>query len=153
MPVKLSACLSGTPAGLHASVLIFRTISSAIIVLIVFNAFAQLHADGSWQSLTPLTLSVLLLLATITILANHWIVWHGSKRWVEATSDRIAVLFCGSQKSLATGAPMAVVIFMQSASADSNTHLGLLLLPLLMVHPLQLLLAAVISPRLNQNFS
>ena len=55
--------------------------------------------------------------------------------------DRIAVVFCGSKKSIAAGVPMAQVIF------SGDPRLGLILLPLLIYHPMQLLICGVLAGR------
>jgi sodium/bile acid cotransporter 7 len=55
--------------------------------------------------------------------------------------DQIAVMFCGSKKSMATGVPMAQVMFAASPA------LGLLILPLLLYHTLQLVLAGTLAAR------
>ena len=54
--------------------------------------------------------------------------------------DRITILFCGSKKSLATGVPMAQVLF-------AGQTLGVLLLPLMLFHQLQLMVCAVLAQR------
>ncbi|WP_437202734.1 bile acid:sodium symporter family protein [Planctomicrobium sp. SH664] len=54
-------------------------------------------------------------------------------------ADRIAVVFCGSKKSLATGVPMANLIF------GAHPGLGLVLLPMMIYHPLQLILCGALA--------
>ncbi len=53
--------------------------------------------------------------------------------------DRIAAIFCGSKKSMATGVPMAQLMF------GSNPGLGLILLPIMIYHPLQLIICGVLA--------
>ncbi|MEG1115868.1 MAG: bile acid:sodium symporter, partial [Janthinobacterium sp.] len=54
--------------------------------------------------------------------------------------DEIAIVFCGSKKSLASGVPMAKVLF--------ATHsLGMVILPLMLFHQIQLMICAVIAQR------
>ena len=53
--------------------------------------------------------------------------------------DRIAIQFCGSKKSLATGLPMAAVIF----GADASLYI----LPLMIFHQIQLMICAVYAAR------
>jgi sodium/bile acid cotransporter 7 len=55
--------------------------------------------------------------------------------------DRIATIFCGSKKSMATGVPMAQLMFGASPS------LGLILLPIMIYHPLQLLICGTLANR------
>ena len=56
--------------------------------------------------------------------------------------DRITMLYAGSQKSIAMGAPLASVLFAPAAA-------GIILLPILLYHLAQLVLAAPIAARLK----
>ena len=55
--------------------------------------------------------------------------------------DRIAAMFCGSKKTLASGVPMAKLIF------GAHPGLGLILLPIMIYHPLQLIVCGVLAQR------
>jgi sodium/bile acid cotransporter 7 len=55
--------------------------------------------------------------------------------------DRIAAIFCGSKKTLASGVPMAKLIF------GAHPAIGLILLPIMVYHQLQLLVCAVLAER------
>ena len=57
--------------------------------------------------------------------------------------DRIAVQMCGTQKSLATGLPMATVLF-------TGTTVGLIVLPLMIFHQIQLVVCAMLAARLAE---
>ena len=57
------------------------------------------------------------------------------------SGDRIAAIFCGSKKSIAAGIPMAQLIF------AGDPRLGLILLPLMIYHPLQLVICGVLAER------
>ncbi|MNN49508.1 hypothetical protein D3C81_1640360 [compost metagenome] len=54
--------------------------------------------------------------------------------------DEIAIVFCASKKSLASGVPMAKVLF-------STRSLGMVILPLMLFHQIQLMICAVIAQR------
>jgi sodium/bile acid cotransporter 7 len=56
-----------------------------------------------------------------------------------STEDRIAAVFCGSKKTLASGVPMAHLIF------GANPALGLILMPIMIYHPLQLAVGGVMA--------
>ena len=58
-----------------------------------------------------------------------------------AREDRIAAIFCGSKKTLASGVPMAKLIF------GAHPGLGLILLPIMIYHPLQLIVCGVLAER------
>jgi sodium/bile acid cotransporter 7 len=55
--------------------------------------------------------------------------------------DRITAIFCGSKKTLASGVPMAKLIF------GAHPAIGLILLPIMVYHQLQLLVCAVLAER------
>ena len=55
--------------------------------------------------------------------------------------DRIAAVLCGSKKTLASGVPMAHLIF------GANPALGLILIPIMVYHPLQLAICGVLAQR------
>jgi len=54
--------------------------------------------------------------------------------------DEIAIVFCASKKSLASGVPMAKVLF-------STRSLGMVILPLMLFHQIQLMICAVIAQK------
>src|SRR5882757_4846052 len=58
-------------------------------------------------------------------------------------ADTTVVLFCGSKKSLASGLPMALVFFGTGA-------VGLIMLPLILFHQIQLFVCAVIASRMSR---
>jgi len=66
----------------------------------------------------------------------HW----ATGRLGFALPDRITVLFGGSQKSLATGVPIAQVLF-------AGGTMGALLLPLMVYHQVQLMTCAALARR------
>lgn len=54
------------------------------------------------------------------------------------SEDRIAIIFCGSKKSLATGIPMMNVIF-------AGAPIGLLVIPIMVFHQLQLMVCSFLA--------
>ena len=67
--------------------------------------------------------------------------WFGGRRLGLPREDAIVLLFCGSKKSLATGVPMAGVLFPAAI-------VGPILLPLMIFHQIQLMACAVIARRM-----
>ena len=116
----------------------------AVIVLIVFNSFCDATAAGVWtrHGAGPLLSTALLtgaLLALVLLLTRLV-----ARRLRFAVEDEIAAVFCGSKKSLAVGAPMAILIF--GAAAGDGT-LGLIMLPIMVYHQLQLIVCSVMARR------
>lgn len=112
-----------------------------VICLVVYSAFSDFFAQGSWRDLPFTDLLVMAGLSVLLLGAMLWLTWQlgGWFRFVRA--DRIAILFCGTKKSLATGVPMASVLF-------AGQEVGLIVLPLMVFHQLQLLACTVIAGRL-----
>lgn len=117
------------------------------ILFIVYLAFAQSFQSGAFESidirqLLPVVCALCLLFACV-----NGMVWL-STRWLRVTpAERIAAFFCSSQKSLATGLPLLASIL--SAAAISADASALYLLPLIIYHPLQLVGAGLLLPRLR----
>ncbi|MFI0485348.1 bile acid:sodium symporter family protein [Actinomadura sp. 9N215] len=113
----------------------------AVILLMVYAAFSQGVVDDIWDGLAAAELLVLalviaaLLAVTLTLMALLSRICRFSR------ADRVTMLFCGSQKSLASGLPMATVLF---AGASVST----IALPLMLYHQLQLLVCSWLAQRL-----
>lgn len=127
----------------------FKSVNHGIILFIVFAAFSESVLSDTWGTVPTGWLVVLLLMTLAAVLLIHTAVWWSSGWVLHNHADRVTALFCGSQKTLAAGAPMAVAIF---ANGEGLAHLelSLILLPLLCYHPIQLFLAAVLLPRLTR---
>jgi sodium/bile acid cotransporter 7 len=127
----------------------FKSINHGIILFIVFSAFSESVLEDTWSAVPALSVGALLLLTGLTVLLIHGGVWLSSGWFLQAHEDRVAALFCGSQKTLAAGAPMVVAIFSDGAQL-AHLNISLILLPLLCYHPIQLFLAAFLLPRLTR---
>ena len=120
-----------------------KILDQAVIMLIVYGAFSELRVSGVWQQLaaTELLLLVPLALALLALMFSYtWALggWLGFPR-----EDRIALMFCGTKKSLATGVPMACVLF-------PGATVGVLVIPLMLYHQAQLLASSVLATRLRE---
>jgi sodium/bile acid cotransporter 7 len=109
------------------------------ILLVVYTAFSRGMTEGIWQQITPVRLLALLSLAAALLAAALATTSCAARRLGFGREDRVAIVFCGSNKSLATGLPMAAVLFGDSA--------GPVILPLMLFHQLQLMVCAVIASR------
>jgi sodium/bile acid cotransporter 7 len=110
------------------------------IVLVVYTAFSEGVVGGIWHkvsivnllNLVVVDLVLLTLVLVITTLVGRLLRFD--------LPDRIAVVFCGSKKSLASGLPMATVLF-------SGGNVGLIVLPLMLFHQAQLMVCAALARR------
>lgn len=111
------------------------------IVLAVYTAFAEAAAQGLWQRIGPGELAALMALVLVLLLIAFAAAWGLGAALGLNREDRVTLLFSGAQKSLATGAPMARILFPPAIA-------GAVILPLLIYHQLQLMLSAWIAPRI-----
>lgn len=111
------------------------------IVLIVVVAFSEGAEADVWSGQSVWSvLAVVLVCALVLAVAVAWTVGVGlALRF--SLPDRLMIGFCGSNKSLASGLPIASVLF---AGGD----VAVLVLPLMLYHQLQIITAAVVAPRL-----
>lgn len=113
----------------------------AIILLLVYTSFCDSVQSGVWlgsgvESLAATALFCCLLLALLLAAVNAVARWLGFSK-----ADRIAAVFCGSKKTLASGVPMARLMFV------GQPGLSLILLPIMIYHPLQLLVCGWLASR------
>ena len=111
------------------------------ILLIIYVAFSKGMADHIWRQIGPRDLAVLFLLLAALLAIALSLTWAiGSRVLRFNVEDEIVLQFCGSKKSLASGLPMASVLF-------AGPQLGLIVLPLMLFHQLQLVVCAVLARR------
>jgi sodium/bile acid cotransporter 7 len=113
-------------------------VDKGTILLAVYGAFSAATVEGVWRRLPPgdiALLTALLLLLLGLILAAAWAIGRLGRF---PAPSRAAILFCGSVKSLASGAPMARILFPGAAA-------GLVILPVMIFHTLQLVVCAWIA--------
>lgn len=117
-----------------------KHIDQLSIYLVVYTAFSKAVVDGIWQQL-PLWQILALIAACAMLLAIMMLlISYGSRRLGFSLEDRITILFAGANKSLAAGVPMAQVLFAGGA-------LGMILLPVMIFHQVQLMTSATIAAR------
>jgi solute carrier family 10 (sodium/bile acid cotransporter), member 7 len=110
------------------------------ILLVVYTAFSAAVVEGLWRN-TPVsallcTLAVCALLLALVMTTIRW----SARQLGFRRKDEIAIVFCGSKKSMASGIPMARILF-----AGQLGGLGALVLPLMIFHQLQLMVCAVVA--------
>jgi sodium/bile acid cotransporter 7 len=109
------------------------------ILLVVYTAFSAGVVQGVWHRVSPVRLGGLLAVEAVLLCVMLLLTWYGSKALRFSREDRIAVQFAGSKKSLASGLPMASVLF--------GAHASTAVLPLMLFHQMQLMVCAVIAKR------
>lgn len=133
---------------IKAAAVAFKTkwVSQAIILFIVHAAFADSMQSGLMEQLSLGSLVSVLLITLVLLLLVSALVWWGSPPLKLQHAQRVAAFFCASQKSLATGLPLATSIL---AATNGALDAALLLIPMICYHPMQLLFAGMISERIK----
>lgn len=119
---------------------VLKFVDQGSILLVVYTAFSAAVVEGLWQQLPlPALLGLLVVCAVLLALALATTTW-AARRMGFSKEDEITIVFCGSKKSLASGVPMAKVLFASHA-------VGAIVLPLMVFHQIQLMVCAVLAQR------
>ncbi|MCG7465516.1 bile acid:sodium symporter [Corynebacterium tuberculostearicum] len=122
-----------------------KVVDRGSIAMVVYSAFSKGVVDGIWSSISLWDLAFLVVFAAAFVAFMLWLTRKASQKMGFNRADTIAIEFCGSKKSLATGLPMASVIF-----ASGGASLGLLILPLMIYHQVQLMMCSWLAARYAQ---
>lgn len=110
------------------------------IVLVVYAAFGQAVVNGLWQTVRGGDLVLVLVLSTLVLVLMLATTVTLSRGLGFDRADEITIAFCGSQKSLASGVPIASVLFPAAT-------VGAVVLPVMLYHQIQLMVCAVLARR------
>jgi sodium/bile acid cotransporter 7 len=110
------------------------------ILMVVYLAFSEAMNEGMWHKfsiadIATVIVADILLLGFVLVLTSV-----GGRLLGFDRADRITIIFCGSKKSLASGVPMANVIF-------AGQGIGAIVLPLMLFHQIQLMACAYLAQR------
>ncbi len=119
-----------------------KIVDRGSITMVVYAAFSKGVVDGIWGSISIWEIVFLVVLSILMVAFMLWLTRILGSKLGFPRADVIAIEFCGSKKSLATGLPMASVIF-----ASGSTSLGLLILPLMIYHQVQLMICSWLAAR------
>jgi solute carrier family 10 (sodium/bile acid cotransporter), member 7 len=108
------------------------------VLLVVYTVFSGATLSGIWHQLSPGPLIVLFAVAAALLALMLAVTAVAARRLGFSREDEIAIMFCGSKKSLVTGIPMANVLF-------AGQPLGLIILPLMVFHQIQLMACAALA--------
>lgn len=111
------------------------------ILLIVYAAFSAGVVSGIWSQVAPQQLAALMAAVAALLALVMGISLAMARLGGMTRPDVIALFYCGSTKSLATGLPMAGILF-------AGQNVAMIVLPLMLFHLLQLFVCAIVSQRL-----
>jgi sodium/bile acid cotransporter 7 len=110
------------------------------ILMVVYGAFSEAVSRGLWSQLPIESLAVMIALNFVLLAIVLWVTNRVGHVVNFNTEDRITLIFCGSKKSLASGVPMANILF-------PAAMVGPVVLPLMLFHQIQLMACAYLARR------
>lgn len=117
-----------------------KLFDQASIVLVVYSAFSEGVREGIWGMVSVTDIVILIGVCVVVLAFMLWLTWFTAGRLGFNRADAIAIQFCGTKKSLATGLPMATVLF-------AGQPIGLIMLPLMVFHQAQLIACSALASR------
>ena len=116
---------------------------NTVILIVIWQSFSDTFSSGT--SIDPWTLVLLLpvLVVSCLIFLTVAFVLSALKLLSFDVAQRIVLFFTGTQKTLAAGIPLLTVVF------EGNPNAGVVAIPLLMYHPMQLVVASFVAPRVK----
>jgi sodium/bile acid cotransporter 7 len=108
------------------------------ILMVVYGAFSSAVVAGLWHQVSGLTLLYLTLACSALLTLVMLLAWNLPKWLGFQRADQITIFFCSSKKTLASGVPMAQILFI-------GQPIGMIVLPIMIFHQIQLMVCGVIA--------
>ncbi len=108
------------------------------ILMVVYGAFSSAVVAGLWHQVSLTTL-LLLIIACSVLLTLVMLLALFVPRWIGFDkADQKTIFFCGSKKTLASGVPMAQILFI-------GQPIGMIVLPIMIFHQIQLMVCGIVA--------
>lgn len=120
---------------------VINVIDRLTLLLLIYTSFCDSVKAGVWTNSGAEALVVSVVFSCLLLAVLLWFSNSMAKRLGFPLAERIVIVFCGSKKTLASGVPMARVMF------TLNPGLSLILLPIMIYHPLQLFVCSWLARR------
>jgi solute carrier family 10 (sodium/bile acid cotransporter), member 7 len=120
-------------------------IDKLVILLLVYAAFCNSMVSGIWRQQGNGVLLSAVVGSAVLLAIILWATTRTARVLKFSSADEVAAVFCASKKSLAAGVPMAALIF------GDHPGLGLILLPIMIYHPLQLIVCSILAERYSSH--
>ncbi|MDO4909153.1 MAG: bile acid:sodium symporter family protein [Corynebacterium sp.] len=117
-----------------------KVVDRGTIVIVVYTAFSEARNEHIWSSVKVSQIISLLIFIIVFVAFMLWLTRFVGAKLKFPIKDVIVIQFCGTKKSLASGLPMAIVLF-------GSANLGLLILPLMLFHSTQLIMCSQVAVR------
>ena len=117
-----------------------KSFDQGSILMVVYGAFSSAVVAGLWNEVSWQTLLLLVLACSVFLTVVMLLAYYLPKLFGFNRKDQIAIFFCSSKKTLASGVPMAQILFI-------GQPLGMIVLPIMIFHQIQLMVCGIIANR------
>ncbi|MGI9245224.1 MAG: bile acid:sodium symporter family protein [Steroidobacteraceae bacterium] len=117
---------------------LLAVVDRGAILLMIYSAFGKAVTGGFWQRVSTADLLIVTLLCALLLALAVGVAVQASRRLRFDRADEVAIVLCGSMKSLVTGMPIANVLF-------HGAQAGLLVIPLIVFHQVQLISCVLLA--------
>lgn len=108
------------------------------ILIVVYTAFSEAVVQGLWHRVPAAQIGRIMVADSLILFTVLVLTTIGSRLLGFSRRDEVAIVFCGSKKTLASGVPMANVLF-------AGPVVGIIVLPLMIYHQIQLFVCATLA--------
>jgi len=121
----------------------FKRVQESCLLFIIYTSFCTTFLTGYAVGASDIV--VIIIIETLLYLFFCALVlgFTGVKTFKFNRADRVAMLYCGTHKTVAMGIPLLNTMF------EGNPDLGLYVVPLLIYHPMQQFVGVFIADRLG----
>ncbi|WP_417238193.1 bile acid:sodium symporter family protein [Bizionia sp.] len=117
----------------------------AIILLIIYKSFAESFNNNIFSVVSFLDLSFIFIGVLILFITAFTLTGYISRKLKLKKEDQITAQFCGTKKSLVHGTVFSKILF------GNMAMLGILLLPLMLFHAIQILIISIVAGKLAKS--
>ncbi|MQW93238.1 bile acid:sodium symporter [Acinetobacter wanghuae] len=117
---------------------IVKVFDQGSILMVVYGAFSSAVVAGLWQQVSLSTLFALMVACSLLLTIIMLLTLYIPRALGFNRADQKAIFFCGSKKTLASGVPMAQILFI-------GQPLGMIVLPIMIFHQIQLMVCGIIA--------
>ena len=117
---------------------IVKAFDQGTILMVVYGAFSGAVVTGLWNQVSGKTLLILTIVCSVFLTIIMLLAFYIPRWFGFSAPDQKAVFFCGSKKTLASGVPMAQILF-------AGQPLGMIVLPIMIFHQIQLMVCGIIA--------
>lgn len=117
---------------------IVKVFDQGSILMVVYGAFSSAVVAGLWHQVSLSTLFMLIVACSVLLTIVMLMALYLPKLLGFNAADQKTIFFCGSKKTLASGVPMAQILFI-------GQPLGMIVLPIMIFHQIQLMVCGIIA--------